>query len=262
MIVVTGATGNVGRPLVRLLAAAGERVTAVSRRPAEVPAGVRHVLADLTDAQGLAPALDGAEVVFLLNSPGFHTPDDQRKVVDVVRSHGVGRVVLLSSQGVGTGRHPAVLEEVVRESGLDWTILRPGAFHSNALQWIHGGTFAAPFADVALPSIDPADIAEVAAGVLRSADRSGQVHELTGPAPVSPREQAAAVGLPFVELTATQAKEAMLHHMPEPVADATLAILGAPTPEEQRVSEEVPRLLGRPAASFAEWARRNVAKFG
>jgi uncharacterized protein YbjT (DUF2867 family) len=267
MIVVTGATGNVGSPLVRALAEAGEQVTAVSRRAAEVPAGVRHVQADLTDPQSLTPALAGADVVFLLNSAGFHTPGDLEKVVAAIREQGIGRVVLLSSQGVGTGRHSPALEEVVQRSGLDWTILRPGGFHSNALQWIHGGTYAAPFADVALPSIDPADIAAVAAVVLRSPDHIGQTYELTGPALISPREQAAAIAgalgteFPFVELTAAQAKEGMVRHMPEPVADATLVILSTPWPAEQRVGEDVSRLLGRPAAPFADWSRRNVAAF-
>lgn len=58
MIVVTGATGNVGRPLVTALNAAGEQVTAVSRRPApDLP--VRHVQADVGDAESLRPALEG-----------------------------------------------------------------------------------------------------------------------------------------------------------------------------------------------------------
>jgi uncharacterized protein YbjT (DUF2867 family) len=265
MIVVTGATGNVGRPLVQALA--GERVTAVSRRQAELPAGVRHVQADLTDPQSLTPALAGAEAIFLLNSPGFHTPGDLAKVVDLAREHGVGRAVLLSSQGAGTGRHSPALEEVVTTSGLDWTILRPGGFHTNALQWARGGRYAAPFADVALPSIDPADIAAVAAVVLRSPEHAGQTYELTGPAPISPREQAAAIAdaiggeFPFVELTREEAKAALTQHMPEPVAEATLVILGTPLPAEQKVSADVPRLLGRPAVSFADWARRNVVAF-
>lgn len=267
MIVVTGATGNVGRPLVRALASAGEQVTAVSRRAAEVPAGVRHVQADLTDPQSVTPALAGADAVFLLNSPGFHAPGDLEKVVDLAREHGIGRAVLLSSQGAGTGRHSPALEEVVTRSGLAWTLLRPGGFHSNALQWVQDGTYAAPFADVALPTIDPDDIAAVAAVVLRSPGHAGRTYELTGPAPISPRAQAAAIAaalgaeLPFAELTRAEAKAAMVRYMPEPVAEATLVILGTPFPAEQRVSPDVPRLLGRPATTFADWAKRNVMAF-
>lgn len=271
MIVVTGATGNVGTPLVRALAEAGERVTAVSRRWAEVPAGVRHVRADLTDPASLVPALDGAAAVFLLTSGEFHAGGDLGAVVDVLRDKGIGRVVLLSSQGVGSGRHSPALEQAVTGSGLDWTILRGGGFHSNALQWAESvrtsRTVAAPFGDVALPTVDPADLADVAATVLRTAGHGGRTYELNGPAPITPREQAAAIGdalgepVRFVELTPAAARAAMLRYMPEPVADATLGALGTPLPSEQRVSEDVPRVLGRSARTFGEWATRNAAEF-
>jgi uncharacterized protein YbjT (DUF2867 family) len=271
MIVVTGATGNVGRPLVRMLVEAGEEVTAVSRREGEVPAGVRHVRADMVDPHSLAPALDGADSVFLLTSGDFAVAGDLDKVVDVLREGGVRRAVLLSSQGVGTGRHAPTLEEPVLRSGFDWTILRPGGFHSNTLQWAETvrttRTVTAPFGDVALPTIDPDDIAAVAATVLRTSGHGGQTYELTGPAPVSPREQAAAIGealgetVRFVEQTRAEAREFMLGFMPDFVVDNTLGILGSPSPEEQRVSEDVRRLLNRPARPFAEWVKRNVVAF-
>lgn len=272
MIVVTGATGNVGNPLVRALVEAGEEVTAVSGRASAAPAGARHVTADLTDPRSLAPALDGATALFLLTSGDFHATGDLGKVMAVVADSTVRRVVLLSSQGVGTGRHAPTLEEAVTGAEPEWTVLRPSGFHSNALAWAAQvraeRTIAAPFGDVALPIIDPADIADVAAHVLRTTGHGGRTYELTGPAPVSPRQQAEAIGtalgepVRFVEQTHAQAKEAMLRYMPEPVVDSTLSILGTPFPRERRVSEDVPRLLGRPARSFADWAKRNVASFG
>lgn len=268
-IVVTGATGNVGQPLVRALAEAGAEVTAVSRRDGDVPAGVRHVRADLTDPQSLAPALEGADALFLLTSGEFHAAGDLDKVVAMARE--VRRVVLLSSVGVGTGRHQPVLEEAVTRAGLDWTILRPGGFASNAMQWAEQvratRTIAAPFADVAIPIIDPDDIAAVAAVVLREDGHSGQIYELSGPAPISPRAQAEVIGdtlgepVRFVELSRAEAKEHLLRFMPEPVAEATLDALGEPLPRELRVSEAVEQLLGRPARPFTEWARRNIAAF-
>jgi uncharacterized protein YbjT (DUF2867 family) len=150
-------------------------------------------------------------------------------------------------------------------------MLRPGGFHSNTLQWAGavraGRTVAAPFGDVALPTVDPDDIAEVAAVVLRDASHVGQVYELTGPAPVSPRQQAAAIGdalgepVRFVEQTRDEARAEMVRFMPEPVADATLAMLGAPSDGLLRLRPDVERLLGRPPRSFAEWAVRNAAAF-
>ena len=273
MIVVTGATGNVGRPLVRELLAAGERVTAVSRRtPRESPAGLRHHQADLAAPQTLKPALDGAEALFLLTSGDFVAQggnlDD---VLEVVRAGGVRRVVLLSSQGVATGDHPTELEDAVRRSGLEWTMLRPGGFHSNTLQWAEAvreeRTVAAPFGDVALPTVDPQDIAQVAAVALRDPGHAGRVHELTGPAPISPRQQTAAiadaVGEPvrFVEQTRSEARAEMVRFMPEPVADATLDILGDPSPGLRRVSPDVERVLGRPPRTFADWAASNASAF-
>ncbi len=271
MIVVTGATGNVGRPLVQALADAGEPVTAVSRNVAEVPSGASFHQADLTEPQSLKPALDGAEALFLLTSAGFMANGDLGDVLAVARVAGIRRVVLLSSQGVGTQRHPSGLEDAVIGSGLDWTMLRPGNFSSNTLQWVESvrthRVVTAPFADVALPAVDPADIAEVAAVALREPGHEGNIYTLTGPEPISPRQQAAAIGdalsepVRFAELSRAEARSQMLEYMPEPVVESTLGILGSPSADEQRVSPDVERLIGRPPRTYAEWAARNVVAF-
>jgi uncharacterized protein YbjT (DUF2867 family) len=96
---------------------------------------------------------------------------------------------------------------------------------------------------------------------------TGRVYELTGPELRTPRHRAAAIatalGEPvrFVEQSAAEARQQLITFMPEPVADGTLAILGAPTPQEQRISPDVERVLGRPARTFAGWVARNVAAF-
>lgn len=258
MIVVLGATGNVGRPLVEALTAAGEEVRAVSRRG--------PVFGDLSDAPSLRPAFEGASAVFLLLPPGFQGP-----LEPVLEQAAGARVVLLSSQGVGTGRHPSVFEDAVRASGLQWTILRPGGFASNAFQWAESvrssRTVSAPFGDVALPVIDPADIAAVAAAALTDPSHAGNTYELTGPASVSPRDQAAAIGeavgepVRFVPQTRAEARAGLLSFMPPEIADSTLDILGSPSPSEQRVSQDVARVLGRPPRTFADWAARNAVAF-
>ncbi|MFJ1752879.1 NAD(P)H-binding protein [Kitasatospora sp. NPDC088134] len=273
MIVVTGATGNVGRPLVGLLAAAGAQVTAVSRQeqPGGFPDGVRHAVADLADFASLAPVLDGAEALFILlagelNGPGAPASD----LLDLAREAGVRRVVLLSSQINGT-RPDAPSHFRLREfeaalaaSGLEHTVLRAGGFASNAYAWAESvrgqRSVFAPFGDVALPVVDPADLAAVAAVVLREDGHDGQVYTLTGPAAVSPRQQAAALAevlgeeVAFVELSREQARAHLAQFMPEAVIDGTLDILGSPLAEEQLVSPDVEKLLGRPARSFADWA--------
>ncbi|MGF0118308.1 SDR family oxidoreductase [Promicromonospora sp. Marseille-Q5078] len=279
MIVVTGATGNVGRPLVESLAGAGHAVTAVSRgvsSPVPARRGVTPVTADLAVAGSLTPALQGAKALFLLVSgAGAHV--DGAAVLEGAARAGVGRVVLLSSQAAGTrpgsvSHAPlAALEEDVRSSGMDWTILRPGGFTTNAFAWAPSirarRTVFAPYPDVALPAVAPLDIAETAAAALTGDDHAGRTYTLTGPEPTSPRRRVEILGaalgerLELVELEHDQAREQLLQVMPEPVADGTLDILGRPTPEERRVSPDVDDVLGRPASSFADWAARNVEAF-
>jgi uncharacterized protein YbjT (DUF2867 family) len=278
MIVVTGATGNVGRPLTQALAKAGEQVTAVSRHAAAMPDGVRHVPADLAEPQGLTPALDGAKALFLLLSGDLHAPEARpTDIIDLAAASGVRRVVLLSSQGVATRPlGPSriamrAVEDALRESGLDWAVLRPGGFASNALAWAESvrtqGTVAAPFGDVGVPIVDPADIAEVAAACLLDDRHTGGIFELTGPEVITPRQQseaiAAALGSPvrFHELTREEAKAAMTQFVPPELADDTLDIISAPNPAERRISSDVEQVLGRAPRPFNNWVARSIAAF-
>ncbi|MFJ2632410.1 SDR family oxidoreductase [Streptomyces sp. NPDC087422] len=282
MIVVTGATGNVGRPLTQALAEAGEQVTAVSRRPptgsAQLPHGVRHLSADLAEPASLAAALDGAKALFLLLSGDLHAPEARpADLIGLAAAHGVRRVVLLSSQGVSTRPlDPSrvamrAVEDALRGSGLDWAIVRPGGFASNALAWAESvrteRTVAAPFGDVGVPVVDPADIAEVAAACLLDDRHSGGVYELTGPEVITPRQQAAAIAaaldspVRFHELTRDEARLAMTRFVPAELADDTLDILSAPRPAELAISPDVQRVLGRAPRPFRDWVTRNIAAF-
>jgi uncharacterized protein YbjT (DUF2867 family) len=190
--------------------------------------------------------------------------------------HAWRRVVLLSSIGAKT--RPAAIsheplrrfEAEVQRCGAAWTILRPGGFASNAFGWVPGvraeRTVAAPFADVGVPLVDPDDIAEVAAAALRG-DHAGKVYELTGPAPISPREQASALAaaldtpLGFVEQTRAEAAAVWTQVMPAAVVETTLDALGQPTADELRISPDIARVLGRAPRPFAAWAARNAAAF-
>ncbi|WP_030723742.1 SDR family oxidoreductase [Streptomyces sp. NRRL S-237] len=278
MIVVTGATGNVGRPLTRALAEAGERVTAVSRHRAELPDGVRHLSADLAEPAGLTAALVGAKALFLLLSGDLHTPEARpADIIDLAASCGVRRVVLLSSQGVATrplGPSRVAMravEDALRDSGMDWAVLRPGGFASNAFAWAESvrtrGTVAAPFGDVGVPVVDPADIAEVAAACLLDDQHTGRVYELTGPEVITPRQQAAAIAaaldspVRFHELTRDEARAGMTRFVGIELADDTLDIISAPNPAELRISPDVERVVGRGPHSFHDWVARNVAAF-
>ncbi|WP_067713336.1 SDR family oxidoreductase [Nocardia yamanashiensis] len=280
MIVVTGATGNIGSALVRDLAAAGEKVVAVSRgeKPVDLPAGVEHRRGDIGDLDSLGAAVTGAEALFLLiTGPQLVTGPAPAELLETVAQAGIRRVVFVSSQGAvtraGSDGYARTLEfeKALAASDLEWTVVRPGGFFSNSFAWIEPvraeRTIAAPFGDTGLPLVDPADIAAVAAAALREDGHDEQVYTLTGPAVITPREQAAALEaalgepLRFLDLTREQARGNMLRFMPESVADHTLDILGTPTTEEQQVSGDIERVLGRPATSYAEWAQRVIGAF-
>jgi uncharacterized protein YbjT (DUF2867 family) len=280
MIVVTGATGNVGRPLVQALAAFGEKVTAVSRRIREegVPEGVQVVAADMTDPESLQPAFDGADALFLHDGSNSAEMLKPLSILDLAKSAGMRKVVMLSSQGVRTrpdSRSHGVLlrstEDAVRQSGLDWTILRPGGFNSNAYAWMESirtrRTVIAPFGDVGMPTVHPADIAQVAAAALREDGHAGQIYELTGPALTTPRQRAETFGdalgepIRFVEQTRDEARAQMLQFMPEWAVDTTLAVLGQPTPAEQQISQTIEQLLGRVPRTFADWVQDHISAF-
>jgi uncharacterized protein YbjT (DUF2867 family) len=202
MFLVTGATGNVGGEVVRALAEAGHRVRALTRgddQPA-LPAGAEAAAGDLNDPGSMRPALDGADGVFLL--PGYA---DMPGVLAEARRAGVGRAVQLSGMSAGSGdmsnaitRYMAESEQAVRESGLDWTILRPAAFMSNTLQWVPqlraGDVVVAPFAAVRAAVIDPADIAAVAAAALTGPGHAGRVYRLSGPQALAPADRVQILG--------------------------------------------------------------------
>jgi uncharacterized protein YbjT (DUF2867 family) len=276
MIVVTGATGNVGRTLVRILVEQGHEVTAISRRisDGDVPPGVRAIAADLSQPSADLPS--AADAVFLLVGGDLMMAGDPARVVTPFAAY--GKIVLLSSQGVATrpdslshGQAFAAFEQAVMDSGIDWTILRPGGFASNAYAWSSSikaaRTIAAPFGDIGLPVIDPDDIAAVAATTLTQPGHSKAIYELTGPTPTTPRQRAAAIGdaigepVTLIDQTREEARAQMLTFMPAPVADTTLDILGTPTIREQTVSPDVEKILGRAPATFGDWARRNAAAF-
>jgi uncharacterized protein YbjT (DUF2867 family) len=250
----------------------------VSRHASAVPDGVQHLVADLADPKTLEPALAGAKALFLLLSGDLHTAGaNPADVIAQAADSGVRRIVLLSTLGVvtrpfGTTRIAMLeLEDVLRNSGVDWSILRPGGFASNALWWAESvraqRTVAAPFGDVGVPILDPTDIADVAAACLLDDRHAGAAYELTGPEVITPREQAQAIaealGEPvrFHELTRAEAKAGMEQMMPGELADDTLDILSSPTQHELRVSPDVQAVLGRAPRTFAEWAERNVEAF-
>ena len=204
VIAVTAATGNIGRVLWPALADAGEAVRLLVRKPlaaADDRRSVETVVVDLDRPDTLVMALAGADRLFLL-SPGPDTSTQDAAAIGAAQEAGVRHIVLLSSLGVelggvGGGRPHAPGEQVVRESGLDWTILRPSEFMTNTLWWMDEitarGTVSVPSAEGRIGYVDPADIAAVAAAALTVPGHAGSIHRLTGPAALTTAEAAAAL---------------------------------------------------------------------
>jgi len=275
MILVTGATGNVGGNLVRLLADAGTQVRALTRDPdrAAFPAGVTAVTGDLNQPESLSAALAGVSGVFLL--PGYR---DMPGVLAEIRRAGVGQVVLLSSSAVPGGemsnaitRYMMMSEAAVRDAGGPWTVLRPVGFMSNALQWAPqlraGEVVRAPFAGVRRALIDPYDIAAVAARALLKEEHQGHSYVLTGPESLLPADQVrvlAAVlgrGLRFEAQPDAEARAEMRTTMPAEYVEAFFRYFADGTLDDSTVYPTVEELTGTPPRTFQQWATAHASAF-
>ncbi|HJT91938.1 MAG TPA: NAD(P)H-binding protein [Mycobacterium sp.] len=266
-ILVTGATGNVGRPLVARLVKAGAEVRAVTRNPdtAEFPDGV-HV--ESSAADGLA----GASAVFL-NSRALG--DELADVVSLARRAGVTRLVALSAINADDdfSRQPSrfrgdrnkEVEQLAVDSGLEWVSLRPTVFATNFVgMWspqIKGGdVVSGPYASASTAPIAESDIAAVAAQALLTDDLVGQKIPLTGPAAFTNSELVEIIGsvldrpLRYQEVAPEFVRERFIGvGFAAEFADAYIAFLAATTAKPALVTHEVEKILGRPAEPFAQW---------
>jgi uncharacterized protein YbjT (DUF2867 family) len=278
MILVTGATGNVGRRAVRQLLDQGQRVSAVSRdpKPGAVPEGAEPVGADPSHPQSLRAALDGVEAILL--SPRA-VGGAAEELLSLARQHGVKRVTVLSAvtvqYPVGHRRFIeefAAVEGAAKGSGLDWTILRCADFASNTLAWseqIRGrGTVFGAYPQAATSTIHEGDVAAVSVRALTDAAHAQQTYLLTGPQSLTQTAKVEVIGrtigreLSFVELPPEQVRQGMLQAgLPEEIPDRLLGSLADYAHQAGPSSDTVERVLGRPALSYATWVAEHVDAF-
>ncbi|MER7273874.1 NAD(P)H-binding protein [Dactylosporangium sp. NPDC000244] len=277
MILVTGATGNVGRHVLTLLTAGGHEVRALSRSPqaAAWPVEIDVVAGDLTDPAALAEALAGVESVFL-----FAVPGSGPSFVAAARRAGVRRVVLLSSGGVDDdaevqdgpiATYHAEIEQALRDSGLAWTFLRPDVFAANTLMWAGqtkaGDVIRGAYAEAASAPVHEADIAAVAVAALTEDGHAGQVYRLTGPQSLTHADQAAILGqalgrpIRYEELPAEAIRQMMSAHVPAPILDNILATWASATGRTAPTTADIEKLTGRPARSYHDWVLDHAAAF-
>jgi len=274
-IVVTGATGNVGRPLVAELAAAGARVRAVTRAPdtAGFPAGVEVV-------GSVADALPGASAVFLNSRAlGVSLPT----VVAQSRDAGVSKLVALSAINADDdfSRQPSrfrgdrnrEVEQLAVGSGLAWVSLRPSVFATNfAGMWSGqiraGDVVAGPYAEASSAPIIESDISAVAARALLTDDLVGQKIPMTGPQAFTNSELVEVIGaildrpLRYQEVPPEVVRQRFVGlGFPAEFGDAYVAMLAETLDKPALVTHDVEKILGRPAVTFAQWVSQHAGLF-
>ena len=249
MIGVIGATGMTGRALVASLKEKGAEFRCLVRDTDKaretLGADVDVVQADLADAASIEAGLQGCDRLFLLSGHSPVMVEQQLNAVNAAKAVGVSHIVKLSGGSfiikedtpAMIGRGHWQIEQEIRDSGIDWTFLRPGFFMQNFLNMAEAikgmGKVMMPLpADVGLGMIDVRDTADAAATVLTTDGHAGQVYELSGP-DVSPAEAVAAIGneigkeIAFVSVPMEGAIGAMKERgMPDWLVDHQSTLMG------------------------------------
>lgn len=268
-LLVTGATGNVGRHVVSQLAEAGLEVRALVRDPGRAGLPVEMAQGDLTVPETLHPALEDVESVFLL-WPAF-TADGAAEVVEAIAKH-ARRVVYLSANVADEpGTHYHEIERLIRNSGLGWTFLRPGGFAANTLGWagqIRQGVVRWPYGAASRSLIHEKDIAAVAVHVLTSGGHGGAAYVLTGPEQLTQAEQVRVIGevigreVRWEDQSPDEARDRLMAAWGDPAfVVAALRTWEGFVAVPEPVTDTVERLLGRPALTFRQWAADHAADF-
>jgi len=273
MLLITGATGNVGSELVKDLTAAGVTPRVLVRDASKAPAGTQGVVGDFSDPDSLKRALDGVDTAFLL-APFLPTMVDlQAAFIAAAKEAGVKHIVKLSAMGTGADAPVALLrwhasaEAVLKESGIAWTCIQPNGFMQNLLGMANliktQGIIPAPAADARISHIDIRDIAASIASTLTSTGHEGKTYVLSGPAAITYDEMAAdvsaAIGraVSYVPITSEQFVGSLTSMgMPAWMADGLDELYAFyRTGAGSKVTADVEQLTGRPAIPFAQFAK-------
>ncbi|GGK20918.1 NmrA family protein [Streptomyces camponoticapitis] len=273
-ILVTGATGKSGRRVVGQLRARGLPVRAAAR-------GGEHIF-DWTDSGTWDAALEGVRAAYIVQLDGTKLV---RPFVERAVRHGVRRIVLASGRGIDNPDYAkdsgGVLEGIldseaaVRESGLEWTISRPGWFAQNFSEGffadaVRAGELRLPAGDGAASFVDAEDIAAVVVAALTEDQHAGRIYELSGPRAVTPTEAVATISeasgraIRYVPLSVEGYVAELVRQGLSPADAEAFADVIEPLREgtDAYVSDGVQRALGRPPRSFAEFAKSTAEAGG
>lgn len=267
-ILVVGATGTVGRELVRLLKAEGHSVRATTSRKVEAFSDQVHI--NLVTGEGITAAMEGVDRAFFLSPPGFA---DQYSLlsplIQEAKRRGLSQVVLMSAMGADADPSSPFrrAETELERSGLNYNIIRPNWFLQNFNSfWIHGirteRKILLPAGTAQVSFIDARDIAAVAARLLTSNEYSNQAFDLTGPEAVDHAAVAAAI-------SSATGLRISYQDVPPEVLQTELLSAGLPADYVQflllifgylrqgysaRVTGHVEKILGRKARGLANYA--------
>jgi len=279
-ILVTGASGHIGREVVAQLRAAGLPVRALSRNPpsANLPDGVEVVRGDLTAPETLDRALDDVAAVFLVWVAPLTTAAD---AIGRIASR-TSRIVFLSApihtahpffqQPNAMRSIPAAIEDLIAKSGARWAFLRPAPFAINFLNWwapqiTSGDVVRWFYGSAATAPVHERDVAAVVVRALCDDAYDNLDCVLTGPQSLTQREQVAIIGeaigrpLRFDEVTADTARGDLLNEWPPLLVDMLLSAYGAAVDRPALVTSAIEEVTGLPARTFREWASDHAGDF-
>ena len=280
MILITGASGNVGKEVLKQIVPTGANVRAAFQtvtKAAAAPSGVEIVTMDYNQPQTLQAALKGVEKVFLVGPPTANLPVLERKAIDEIKRSGVRHVVKLSAMGGRDAIFPrqhADSEDYIKSSGVAYTFLRPNGFMQNFVTY-NGATinsqnaFYGSQGDGEVSHIDLRDIAAVAVKTLTEHGHEGKAYTLTGPEALSNARIAEILSedtgreIRYVDLSAEQFKQALIGAgLPEWSANALVDLQQFyRRGSASAVTRDVEQLLGRKPISFEQFSRDYAQAF-
>jgi uncharacterized protein YbjT (DUF2867 family) len=282
MILVTGASGTVGKAVLKEVARSGAKHTAMYRSPDEVakaPAGTATLIADFAKKDTLATSLRGVDAVYLVCSPIPDLAQLEGNVIEASVAAGVKHIVLSSALGAGDyaksfpSWHRKV-EDKLKGSGISFTILRPNSFHQNVLTYFSPsiraqGAFYSSMGDARVSFLDVRDIAAVAAKALTGDEHRGKTYELNGPEALTYADVAEKIskhaGRPvqYVDIPLEAQRKAMLDQgMPAWQVDALLDLQGYYTSGKGGVVDPpLQNLLGRPPITMDHYLAEFAGEF-
>ena len=280
MILITGASGNVGKEVLKQIVASGAKVRAAFQtvgKAAAAPSGVEIVTMDYNEPSTIQAALKGVERVFLVGPPTPNLPALERKAIDEIKQSGARHVVKLSAMGGRAAIFPrqhADSEDYIKSSGVAYTFLRPNGFMQNFVTY-YGATinsqnaFYGSQGDGQISHIDLRDVAAAAVKALTEDGHQGKAYTLTGPEGLSNARVAEILSddtgreIKYVDLPAEQFKQALVGAgLPEWSANALNDLQqfyragGA-----SAVTRDVEQLLRRKPTSFEQFSRDYAQAF-